>query len=994
MSNQIIRKKNIRKKTLPKTSASKNKAASYEGSSPTNFYIHDGKKYAIGAIISVGFDPYFVKKSKKGRKKKNKSFVPETELDYVVEDEEEKEGGDWEGEYGPAKQSQFEEKEAESEEEDEGGFISKPIRKKAEWETGETFKEKEVQIFEGTALDIAKEYGLPYKKVKLVSEPHKYKVDDYEVRYRGYDKYLVAARDDPTKLYLKPYSPVNLNKINIIDGDFLPPPVPLGAYIPEKAYKPEVPEKYKGTLRVGDRVTFKYTNSVHIEGPIIGVGDEDFDVVTPLGKVYKKLKYKDVQNLRFKPVPAKMISKDVEMTVVIKNSSGKKKKWTIDTTRSTKKDNILAKTAIKKPYKYAEFELESYELLNGIILDYDEEGFVISVSTKDVAETVILPYEDPTIKLEKRRGIKETQAYRVNVAEDYLKLPVKTKTRLYATKQLFRVFSSIIPGVYESSIDTDPAIKKLGDVIDWSLANSVKKSWEIYYEEQFGQWNFSKNYQKFYTKAPSFETQAEEEYNSSIDPFLIIEGLEYVFGDIFSGNGARLLAMMNIKSEEDDFHPTIIDISIRKNLTKYDYEELEKLEGSRLATTIAFIIQDTMRTNPPLTSDQIEIRLKQEWAHSKTLDYIPTEKDKNKFDNEYLVLLTENYEKYIKDFKLQMKKKKEFYNLRKSLENEHRQRVELQSKVHRFKTISVDGKQLSSRGMLLADDVSILEEKIHVETNSEIGGKTNQNYLNKILNLIMFLDSETEIGKHTNFLKSKIASGIYKVDQTDSMTYMSMFPEFFANDKYKKATGDNNYSKVVSQIENQIELDVLDFIDIWILSNQPRIREKYIGKIVWDKYLELPNKSCGGFRLKKDLSYKGLEDSKNYDCERTVEDKYFCKAKLETIPDDDLILCYNEEIDKFTCSSINDVLYALWEQNNGEIPINPITNKPYDDDFLDRMKRRYGDLLKSREFTKRVISFTTTEDILLFGENDEEQIEIKKAKKAKKAKKTKKTKKQ
>lgn len=975
MSKKISRKNKVPKKVnLKKVVLDKSKPE------PDNLYVYEGKKYVVGAVVSVGYDPYFVKKTKRGRKQKSKLDKPKIVETEDVEGEEGGEDGEWEGEYGPEKQQVISEEEVGSEEEDpevEGELRTHTTVKKGKkqgWEEGQTFKEKEVDIFEGAALEFAKEFGLPYKESRLVSEPHKYKLDDYYVRYRGYDKFVVAERknkDGSVKLYLKPYSPPRSNKINIIDGDFLPPPVPFSAYVPEKSERIEPPKKYKGSLRLGDRVTFIGKTSEDLEGAMLDVGDEDFDIVTPYGKLYKNVKYRDAQNLRFKVIPKNMLGVG-EGTVVVKDSNGNEKIFNIDLVgRSKKADNTIAKLAKKAPYKYAEFTLETSELLNGVILDYDEEGFVVSVIQNGMADTVIVNYDDSSIKkCTKCKGINEAQTESVNEAEDYLQLSVENKTRLHATKQLFQVLASVIPGVYESPIDQDPEIQKLGAGINWSIANPPLKSWETFYEEQFNAWVFSKSFHEYFAKAPSFETKAEEEYESSVDPVLIIEGLEYVFGDIFSGNGAKLLFMMDGKAKQDSFRPTIIDIAIRKHLNRLSNDELEQLEGSYLAMTVATIIQNTMESNPPPTREEIEVRLRREWAGLKASEYVLTKKDKAQFDREYLEKLTLLYEDYEKDVKRQKVLKDKYETLRKKLETEHSQRSNIQQKIHRFKTMAVDGKQLSDVGLLLADNVSMLEEKMYVESTSEIGGKTNENYLHKILTLIAFLDSETEIGKHTKFLKSKIASGIFEIDQLDSMTYVSMFPEFFANDKYKKSTKDDAYKKPMAQIEQQIELSILDFIDIWILDNQPRARGSSFNKIVWDQYLESPSKSCGGLRIRKGLKYGGIEDSENYNCEKSQGDpsKYFCKAKLEPIPDDDLILCYDESSGKFTCSSIDDVLYALWEQGNGEVPINPMTGKPYDTDFLERMRLRYGDLMEGRDFTKRVLSFTTTEDELLFGE--------------------------
>lgn len=441
MSKKISRKNKATKKVNPKKAVlDKSKPE------PANLYVYEGKKYVVGAVVSVGYDPYFVKKTKRGRKQRSKPVSSEPieggEEAGGGEEAEGGEEGEWEGEYGPEKQQAISEEEEGSEEEgsEEGELRTHATFKKGKkqvWEEGQTFKEKEVNIFEGAALEFAKEFGLPYKESRLVSEPHKYKLDDYYVRYRGYDKFVVAERknkDGSVKLYLKPHSPQKSGKINIIDGDFLPPPVPLNAYVPERAERPDPPKKYKGPLRLGDRVTFIGKISEDLEGAMLDVGDEDFDIVTPDGKLYEKVKYRDAQNLRFKDIPKNMLGVG-EGTVVVKDPNGDEKIFNINLIgRSKKVDNTIAKLAKKAPYKYAEFTLEVNELLNGVILDYDEDGFVVSVTQKGIADTVIVNYDDSSIKkCKKCKGINEAQTESVNVAEDYLQLPVEK--RLGCTQQ-------------------------------------------------------------------------------------------------------------------------------------------------------------------------------------------------------------------------------------------------------------------------------------------------------------------------------------------------------------------------------------------------------------------------------------------------------------------------------------------------------------------------------------------------------------------------------
>ncbi len=1021
-SKKTLRGKKKSVKDLSPTTAASSTASKSVKKSEQELFKYEGKFYAVGSIVSVGYGPYLVKKKRQGRKKKVK-LIPEAEviIPEVEEHHDENvnaEGDEEEGfnEYG-ADKPEIIEGSVGSEEDDGEGIINppqsapKPKRKKPVYEHELIFKEADVEILEGEAKAIAKEMGLPYKKSKLVTEPVKYKVVEYDLRYKGYDKFIVAKdikSDGSVKLYLKPYSPPRVDKIEVFDGDYLPPPVPqfVTPMYTEKSNPPEKYKKYTDSLRLGDRITFTLTESkeVDMEGIILKVTDSTFDIITSDGKGYHRdIEYKNAQNLRFKGVPEEYIGKNTEKGEIRIG----KKSYFVDKKTIVSKGNLLAIQSRKAPYRYAEFTIAEpkTEHLEGIIMDYGETGFVVSVIKKgmvSLSETVEVSYSNPSIvKIGKRPEIRDLKSGKINVAEDYLHLSIETSTRINATKQLFQVLSDLLNNsgendfetkslrssgytggtVYESPIDTDERLEKLSKNINWAFANSKLETWNDYYGKQLNQYVVSALYESTFEKAPSFLQESLDEYKASVNPILIIEGLVYTFGDIFDGSAARCLSMMNSKAKEDRFQPTIIDIAIRRELTKLSNEELEDTHNYRLAKMIAHIIGTTLKTNPPPNPTSIEIRMKNAWTMEQLHAHIPTKAEKKAFDNKYAKELKLKYDVYEKEWKEAKETKREYKSLRKILEKEYNDRYSIQQTVPRLRLLSVDGRQLSSKGMELADEVSMLEEKIFIEVNTSSQGSTNEKYLQKIYKLIMFLTPSDVIGKYAKFFRSKITSGMYEVSQLDAATQFHMFPEFFANTDIT----DNEFFKGMREIELSMNLDVIDFIDIYMLNNPPRVRDvTYGSKFMWDNYVKEPSKSCGGMRMKVGVSYRGAEDAENYDCKkessssRGGSDVYVCKAKLEPITDDDLILCYDEKLRKFTCASINDVLYALWDEDQGNEPINPMTDKPYGDDFMQRMRDRYEDIydkkLSEGGFVKRVIKFRATDDRLLFGGSESEEV--------------------
>lgn len=972
---KVLKKKKVVKNVTPSPSKPVERTPKKE---PRDLFEYEGHLYAEGAIVQIGYGPYLAKKKKQYRKKTKKSVIPNNIPEEPFQDEGNEEDRDedeniWQGEYGAERPDQN----------DEGSDIGsgedieeirtpkkkpKQKRKKAIRERDIIFGEKEVEVLEGEAKAIAQEMGLDYKKWKWVEEPVEYKVVEHDLRYMGYDKFVVTR--EKGKLVLKPYSPPRADKISVFDADVLPPPVPLYVAMPH-VEKPEPPEEYEGPLRLGDRVTFTLVNSneKEMEGILLRVTDSDFTILDPRDqKIHRNIAYQNAQNLRFKPVPEEYIKKGKIYV------NGKYHK--IDTDVIVSKGNLLAKQASKAPFRYAEFDMNQpkVEYLEGVITDYAESGFVVNVLEKGVMTgSVEVSYENDTIKkVEKRKRISDVMSGKANVAEDYLKASIETSTRIDAMKSLFRILTDVLGDVYDSPIDSDERLVEAGKLVDWKLANSVLIPSHDYYVKQLHEYIISIKFSETLENSPDFSEEAFEEYEASIDPILIVEGLVHTFGDIFDGSAARCLTMISSRAKDEDFRATVIDIAIRRDLNKISNEELEEISGIRLARIISHIISATMESHPPPNPILIEYRMKRDWAISTIESHVPTKKEIDEFDRKYKKDLKERYNAYQKSWEDAKKAKKRYKELKKIVEKEYDDLHAIQRNVPRLRSLTVDGRYLSMKGIQLADDCAMLEEQIYIETSTLTEGN-NQQYLRAMCRLMQFLSTDTTIGKYANFFRSKIRSGMYDVYRLDAATHFHMLPEFFTNTDMT----DEVFYRGIKEIDITVDADVIDFIDIYVLGNAPRIRNTAFGeRFLWEDYVKDPSESCGGMRMKVGANYRGIEDVDNYDCVEGDDKTYTCKAKLEPITDDDLVLCYDEKLRRFTCASINDVLYALWDEDQGNEPINPMTDKPYGDAFLQRMRNRYEDLYDSKAstFTKRVIKFKTTEDRLLFGEGSEEEI--------------------
>jgi hypothetical protein len=568
-------------------------------------------------------------------------------------------------------------------------------------------------------------------------------------------------------------------------------------------------------------------------------------------------------------------------------------------------------------------------------------------------------------------------------AEHYLDLPVKESTRDDIAKMLFHKLADIIPDIYD--LEDEPArLLELNKKVDWNILKYSIKKWEkdgtwkkereLFFKKEFEKWFQQKNYAKYLAKAPDFSEKSKLEHDKMLNSSLVVEGLLETFGDdIFNENGSYLLQKMENKMKSKKFIPSYIDVIIQKELLKIGDEHLSKFSGTSLAMEVANIISNFFKYYKQPSIQQISDRLKSEWIEKKLKKIESTEKDHKKFEKENGSKIEQDFINF-KNKWITARKNADLYKKERDLlsESRHKRGIE-QSKI----TIKTEnGKHLTNRGIRLANEVIELELKIYVEHGQTENSGTNMTYLQNILNILMFLDKEDSVGKYANYFRAKIANNFYNVGELNSLTYLQMFPEFFVNSKLTK----EEYNAGLKRLEKEVLNRIIAYINLWMLN---KVEKKEIvlftkEKFQWENYITKISQSCGGFRIKggKNTLYKGVETSENYDCNLVDENNFVCAAKIEEIPDDDLIISYDKKQDKFICFSLTDVLYALKEQDKTKkTPINYITMQKYDEDFLKRMRVRYLDLLK-QDFPERTITFHSTFNELLFGEKDEKEIEI------------------
>ena len=795
---------------------------------------------------------------------------------------------------------------------------------------------------------------------------------------------------------MKPYSGIEPGRITIIDLPKLEYPKRKSPIQKEKKVPPT---KYTGPIKLGNCVKIVDTITQKLEGPILRADDIGFDIVTLDGVVHKNVTYQSVEaswNIAKGGVPKEFLDGNRSAHAVAING----KQYVVDISKKPDIAFWRGEAITKYPFVYGIFEREVEEELKGIVVDYADDGFVIKLGEDDPLNSgtnlIEVDYDDDSLKhcvpLDDLESLKKSSLR----AEDYLKLPVDFNTRRQITKLAFKILSGFIPDLYDSDVYQNPKVVELAKNINWNVLNFPMKSWDYYYEENVRMWYFTKMHNELIHKAPDFTKEALSQYENSMNPLSIINELMGKFGNIFDGDGENLLFLMNEASEKPDFQPSIIDVIIRQELTRLGGESdligvhhqyhkekgkkgvelsnivkiperegyLKKLKGKRLAVELSSLIASIIREHPPPNVSQLKSIMVNKWVNDQVINHTFTKKERKEYDDEYLKTLKVNYDVQSIQFDTEKAKYDEYEIIVSELKKKSEELAKIQQGSHRLQSISIDGKQLSSKGILVADDLQMLEEKIFIETE---GGKTNEAYLQKFVRILMFLDHEDIIGRITFSLRSKVATSyntsgegmnMYSIAYLDSLDFTDVLPELYVNSKIDQKERIN----LAKKLKKEVHVRVLELIDIFILKTPPPLgNDKSVN---WEQYLQPLSKSCGDvLRIKKDVKYRGEKDIENYDCNIVEKgsSKKVCKAKVQTekTPEEDLIIYYDEQSGRFICLSLTDTLYAIKDREMGRDPINHITGVTYSREFLDRMYKRYGTFLKSiNSLGDRVMSFS------------------------------------
>lgn len=499
--------------------------------------------------------------------------------------------------------------------------------------------------------------------------------------------------------------------------------------------------------------------------------------------------------------------------------------------------------------------------LKGIVLGFDKEGLRIG---GDDGEPHFCAYAGAK-KLPRKSPFLAKKVYREAVsAWDYYSLPVPSRMR-EALKSYFYDFVASLFSIEQRADPEQPRILKL-----------PKKSWKEFYTENFTRWNYARLFNSLRSQVDEVELKlkaikvAHEKLNMK-DVALTVErelGVGLVSGKV---SDKDILDHLRGAKRTLSIFEGMMVISFHKRYL----EALPVIRGKELEAELQKLVDEYVASR---TTDYSVI-YKELFDREVMILFekvVPSEEDKEAFEDENLSYLSRVWQEYDEEYETELKKYEQALKL---------------------VTSPQDVLDKTKR------EVAEFENVIY-----STYGATVQQYLEKALLPIIFLDPSNQIGQRARFFKEKIKSGNFSISALYSANIAHFMPEFAMNLKLD----DSDYEDVLRFMTIELVSRMNDFLTNFVYLEQPGVRRAELPRLPsqkrmnWDRILVRPQNVCEGGQ--------GVSDA-------------------------DLVICYDDG--KFVCQSIDQVLNSILYQKSKNV----YTGKPFPEEFVMKMKSRYHDRL-------------------------------------------------
>ena len=222
----------------------------------------------------------------------------------------------------------------------------------------------------------------------------------------------------------------------------------------------------------------------------------------------------------------------------------------------------------------------------------------------------------------------------------------------------------------------------------------------------------------------------------------------------------------------------------------------------------------------------------------------------------------------------------------------------------------------------IEDQVNSLEKKLYDKTKIFNRPPLIKDYLASGLLITMMLNSQDGIGRNAKMFQAKVKSGMYLIENLDSADFSYFLPELMMSEEIQTTElfgeREENLNMVFHRIFDHLSSLVFDYgyrliyilnptqrIETYPTSNVPLMLDRY--------FLSDVRKGCAN-------------DASEIELGQLI----VCRQKDES------------GFDEFYCFSRDQIIKMIADNNL----INPHTKKPFNRDLINKMRKRYGNIIK------------------------------------------------
>ena len=551
-------------------------------------------------------------------------------------------------------------------------------------------------------------------------------------------------------------------------------------------------------------------------------------------------------------------------------------------------------------FKRVRFTSREGEKLEGTVLGFAPQGVDVSVvGGRGEAKIYKVAYKNPSLK-----RVKKVDA---DTEPQYMEFDSTIDIEDLYLEPVSKVLRTLVVDFYVAVLKELKGLNISDE--DYEKAQKTKKTekrklkpmkWDEFWRTRYDRWKFNVFKQnvdideELITEMAEGTMAMERDEDRLLGEIIDIIGEDNFTDQISAADFAEALKKPKL---------TPLEAYLLKNIGTS--EEADNVKGHELMLLIAKTIKEYLHYLPR-SLDEVRRDMKNVYIHRAFLKYSQKKDD------------TKAIEKFLKKHEKGMKKEYEAYK-----------KAYIGYEMVEVENVPDDTKKEIDT---IKKDVERFEEIAY-----NLSGGSVAEYLRKIIMPYLFLEGSLSI--KANVFKAKVKNGSYEFGSLNSANLAHYLPEFAVPNMNDSAA----FELADSIIEDLIQIEMDRMLDLYLAILDPSKRSENTDAVENSFHISAPLRALTKnvaevCKLQSGTGQRPVIKNGKY-VYKTVgfgKDKKRVQV-MESIPDGDLVMCYDKKDKKFQCFDSQEVLRDIKRTKKGK-SVKSATGYTYPADFIEKLK--------------------------------------------------------